>query len=268
MAIEKINLYTPGNNLMNLALNVDYNRLSEDKSQITVNFATTPATVTIKRGSIIECNGNRYLINGSDYSFQMANANHNYITFTDNPSIALGSASGIGTFNTEKQGHYQIDNVTRTLKFYIDQSNENYYVLLDAALPNLTLITKRYDKIKVCLTVDHYNTDGSPLRFNLIKFDELGSWDTANYKWICPEYGYYYIGLKTYSTTVATNIAIMKNGAQHVYIHPVYASYSLITSLVDIFDFGDEIRVDIIAMGAGRFLADEADTHLTIARVL
>jgi hypothetical protein len=104
MSIVKRNNYLTDRNLTDLAYNVDYNRLGEDKIQISVSFAGSPATVTIHKGSVWECNGNRYIVESADYTFQMDGAGHNYITFTDNPAVDFGSAAAIGTFSAEKQG--------------------------------------------------------------------------------------------------------------------------------------------------------------------
>lgn len=128
MAIEKINKYLPDQDLANLAENVDDNRLGLDLSEIEVSFATSPATVTIKLGSIIEVNGNWYKITSADYVFQMANATHNYITLTDNPAVAFSSAAAKGTFTAAKQGYYQTGNLIRTCKWFIDQTNEVYAI--------------------------------------------------------------------------------------------------------------------------------------------
>jgi hypothetical protein len=127
MAIVQKNLYLPGQNLTNLALNADLNRLGDDKTNITIDFGTTPATITIKVGSIIEVNGNCYAIEGIDYSFQMANATHNYITFTDNPNPSFSSAPARGTYTQAKCGFYQVDNLTRTLSWYINQTDSVFY---------------------------------------------------------------------------------------------------------------------------------------------
>jgi hypothetical protein len=107
---------------------MDLSRLGVDKTNITVNYATVPATVTIKEGSIIEVNGNLYTIEGADYSFQMANATHNYITFTDNPAVAFSSAAARGTYQDDKHGFYQVGNLVRTLQWYIDQTNSLSYI--------------------------------------------------------------------------------------------------------------------------------------------
>jgi hypothetical protein len=138
MAITKRNLYLPDRNLANLTVNVDDNRLGLDTSEISVDFTTSPATVTVKQGSIIEVNGNSYSITGTDYVFQMANASHNYITFTDDPAVGFSSAANVGNFNAQKQGFYQTGNLIRTLGYYIAQTdkrvieNKRYRSLISA----------------------------------------------------------------------------------------------------------------------------------------
>jgi hypothetical protein len=47
MPIVQKNLYLPGQNLTNLALNMDLVRLGIDIVNITVNFGTSPATITL-----------------------------------------------------------------------------------------------------------------------------------------------------------------------------------------------------------------------------
>lgn len=123
MAIVQKNLYTPGQNLNNQAENIDLNRVADDKSFITVNFGTSPATVTIKAGSLIEVNGNQYAIETADEVFQMSNASHNYITFN---GTTFASAASIGTFDSLKAGYYT--GTARTLKWHIDQTNSTYSI--------------------------------------------------------------------------------------------------------------------------------------------
>jgi hypothetical protein len=125
MAITQLNLYTPGQNLSNLANNTDYNRLGVDKTNISVNFGTTPATVSIKQGSIIEANGNLYTVSGADFSFQMTNATDNYIAFAEG-TPTFNSVTVKGTYRDDKLGTYQADDSTRTLRWYIDQTEETY----------------------------------------------------------------------------------------------------------------------------------------------
>jgi len=124
MGITQRNEYLPAQDLSNLSANVDDTRIGVDQTQISVNFTTTPATVTVKVGSIIEVNGNSYLITASDETFQMDSASDTYLTFSDNPSTVFDSTTTKGTFDTTKQGFYQADTITRTLKWYIDQTAE------------------------------------------------------------------------------------------------------------------------------------------------
>jgi len=134
LGIIQKNLYLPGQNLTNLAQNVDYNRLGLDRCNITVDFNVSPANVTIKQGSLIEVNGNLYAIEAADYVFAMANATHNYITFTDNPLPAFSSAASIGTYNNAKLGLYDGTNLIRTLRWYIEQGAEDVYDINDSVM--------------------------------------------------------------------------------------------------------------------------------------
>lgn len=261
MSIIKVNTYLTDRNITNMALNVDYNRLGEDRTQITVNYGTTPATVTIKNGSIIECNGNRYLID-ADYSFQMANAAYNYLTFTDNPSIAFSSAATIGTFDAEKQGYYQADNLTRTLKYYIDQSGESEFCLIDAVFPNLTLTAHNFDKMKIGISTD-YTGPATKIPFNTAYFDELGSFDLANYKYVARESGYYVVLCRAYYSSIGSAY-IRLNG---INIENVFAKYSgwIYNDLLYLIK-GDEI--DVYMTGTGKIYSGEYNTAITIYRIL
>jgi len=194
MGVTQRNLYLPGQNLSNLAVNVDDNRLGNDQTDITVNFGTTPATVTVKVGSIIEVNGNSYVIDTSDYVFQMSNATDNYITFTDNPSVAFSSASTKGTFDAQKQGYYQAGNTTRTLKWYIDQAAETYKIVDIGNYPfahcAVTLSSSPYQNIGVA--------DGEVL-INLATklYDTTNSYNTTTKTYTAPVSSYYRINYQS-----------------------------------------------------------------------
>ena len=261
MAIVKSNNYIPGQNLTDLALNVDYDRLGEDKIQITVNFAGAPATVTIHKGSVWECNGNRYMVTGADYTFQMDGAGHNYITFTDNPAVDFGSSAAIGTFSSEKQGYYQADNVTRTMKFYVDQANSNYYILLDNHIPNLTLMTRRFDRLKVGLSGNFLGI--GTIQFDTVYNDLLGSWDALNYQFVCVESGYYFIVLQVYSDINQITAWVLVNATIHIRITRGEVSPS--ASGIIYLNTGDVVNAQ---SSGGRIVSGEADTFLQIARIL
>lgn len=128
MGIVKLNNYLSDRYLSDLANNVDYNRLHTDKTNISVNFGTSPATVSIKQGSMIEANGNSYTVNGGDYDFQMANGTDNYIAFSEGPPVIFKSVSLKGSYQNGKLGVYQSDNLTRTIRWYIDQTEETYNI--------------------------------------------------------------------------------------------------------------------------------------------
>ena len=135
MASVKKNLYQPGRNLDNLTQNVDINRFGDDKTFVEVDNSTSPATISIKRGSIIEVNGDVYTVEDSDYVFQASSTTHGFIGFD---GISFTSQAAIGTLNPLKQGYYQVDNITRTLKWMIDPVSElvNKITLFSAEKPS------------------------------------------------------------------------------------------------------------------------------------
>jgi hypothetical protein len=122
--MEQLNLYLPNRDLDNLANNVDYNRLAYDGIEIDVDFGVSPAKITIKKGSLIEVNGNLYTAT-TDEDFTMSLASHNYIVFD---GISWSSASGKGTYSPEKQGFYQSDNISKTSKWFIVDGNNTFYI--------------------------------------------------------------------------------------------------------------------------------------------
>lgn len=263
MSIIKVNTYLADRNITNMAVNVDYNRLGEDKTQISVNYGTTPATVTIKNGSIIECNGNRYLIN-ADYSFQMANAAHNYLTFTDNPAIAFSSAAAIGTFDAEKQGYYQADNLTRTLKFYIDQSGENNQEIIDINNTGDPITTRLFDHVKVCLTANYSSVGVMPL--DKIIYDQLSNYDIINYRFNCVYSGYYNIFFQKYGPV--GEIQIRKNGTTIAEIEysSILETHTCIGS-VEYLIGGDYVDIYNALNGYTTYAYDDR-TYLIISRLL
>lgn len=148
MTINKVNNYIPGQNITNLANNVDYNRLGMDQTIIEVDFTGSPAQVTIKQGSIIEVNGNKYIVQGADYVFTMAGATDNYITF--NETIPSFSSTTIkGTYDNAKAGVYQADNVTRTICWYVNQSDEIYGRDMSLMYPNTGELTTEMNGYRV-----------------------------------------------------------------------------------------------------------------------
>jgi hypothetical protein len=201
MIVQK-NLYLPGQDLTNLAQNVDFNRFQDFKGNITVNFGTVPATVTVKVGTILEVNGNLYAIETADYVFSMDNATHNYLTFTDNPAVDFGSAAAIGTYTAAKQGYYQAGNLIRTLPFYIDQANSEVSRLMDEQYNFNRPRMKSFDRVFVTLSGD-INLGGGAANatfpFNTEIYDELGNWNIGTYKFTTSETGWYLINIKAYS---------------------------------------------------------------------
>lgn len=114
----------PAQNITNMANNVEWNSLGLDQTIIEVDFTGSPAQVTVKQGSWIELNGNRYLVE-VDEVFTMNSASDNYITFNET-GTTWASTTTKGTYNDSKAGVYQADNVTRTIRWYVDQTEETY----------------------------------------------------------------------------------------------------------------------------------------------
>ncbi len=266
MAITKINNYITGsgNNLTNLCQNVDYLRLQEDKIQITVSYAGSPATVTIKKGSMIEINGNLYLIT-ADYSFAMANATHNYLTFTDSPTPTFSSAVIKGTYSSLKMGYYQADNITKTLKFYVDQAGQSSFELVDIIHPDKTIATKRFDHVKAGMTVNQ-NTTGV-LQLNTTYFDEQGNFNTGTYRFVCPESGYYLIIFHVGTIYSSNTYDIRKNAASILTGNSsgqYYYTMSVIHNLIK----NDYVDVYVTMSLLNSVVAGETKTTLNIARLL
>ena len=198
MAIIQKNLYLPGQDLTNLAQNVDYNRYQDFKGTITVNFGTVPATVTVKVGTILEVNGNLYAIETADYVFSMDNATHNYLTFTDNPGVDFGSAAAIGTYSAAKQGYYQAGNLIRTLPFYINQTSKEVSRLMDEPLNETRPRMKQWTRVLVYKNAfQDIPNSGLTTRivFNLETYDELSEWNTVTSIFTANEAGWYLIAL-------------------------------------------------------------------------
>lgn len=126
MAITQLNLYSTTQNLSSMANNIDYNRIGVDKTDITVNHGTSPWTFTIKQGSIIEKDGNLYVIDTADYTLQATSNTHNYIVFTGS---AFASSASLGTYDPLKGGYYYAGN--RVLKYYIDYTNNLEYTMAE-----------------------------------------------------------------------------------------------------------------------------------------
>ena len=121
MAITKKNLYGTNSNLNSMSENLDLNRLGDDKSFTTVSFSASPATATIKVGSVIEVNGDAFAIDTADETHLFTSATDNYIGFDGS---AFTNWPTKGTWDTAKQGYYQTGGLIRTLKWFVDQTNE------------------------------------------------------------------------------------------------------------------------------------------------
>jgi len=162
MAIVKYNNYMPGFSVSNLQGNHDYDRLGIDQSDITVDYTVSPAEVTVHDGSVIEANGDTYLING-DEVFTMANAAHDYITFN---GTAFSSAATVGTFDQVKNGYYnglvktpiEIKKITREklIKSCKEEGCLGVPILVDFQVQNFC--GKRCDK---CYLIASYERNGA-----------------------------------------------------------------------------------------------------------
>jgi len=267
MAIVKVNNYGTENNLTNVALNVDYDRLQEDKTDISINYGTSPATVTVNVGSIIEVNGNRYVVQTSSESFQMDNVAHDYLTVTDDGGtdsdpLTFGSASTIGMYDSAKQGYYQSDNVTKTLKFYVDQSGETFLNLIELSNPNtLPITTKLFDRLRV------YNsaavTATGVITFDTTDFDELSRWDAVNYRLTIVEAGCYSVSLTV--TVSGGSYAIRKNGVNDALV----VGFSTNTTFHTIIECVKDDYIDFyFTKNVNNIASNRTQTYATIARLL
>jgi hypothetical protein len=217
MAIVKKNLFLPGQNLTNMGLNVDLNAFSDDKTYITVNFGTSPATVSVKVGSIIEANGNRYTIESADYSFQMANTTDNYIVFD---GTIFKSAATKGTYDTAKQGYYQGgSNTERAIKWFVDQAGESITQIYEFNNNNGVITTELFDRMTLELT--GFQSTGGVIQLTSV-FDVLNNWDgTTNYRFDVQDSGYYMCTLSisfqyTVSSNITVNMGIRKNSTNQL----------------------------------------------------
>lgn len=167
---EKKNLYLPGQNLSNLANNTDYNRVGDDKTVIEVDFTGSPAEVTIKTGSIFECNGNLYTVT-ADEVFTLSTVNDKYIIF-DPATLTYAGSTTPGTFDPTQLGFYSGGlNNKRTLKWYIDQDAETFGVDqriyentdTDISYSDLDLYLRTSKILYNSVPVFGYMDDGTPL---------------------------------------------------------------------------------------------------------
>jgi hypothetical protein len=225
MATTKLNNYSPGQKLNNQASNIDYNRLSNDLSYITVNFGTTPATVTVYIGSLIEVNGNYYTVDASNVSFQMANATDNYLTFTDSPSIAYSSASTKGTYNVQKQGFYQTGDIVRTLRWFIDQTLEDYYVMPDVEFSmGYPLRSDLLSKVSAYLGSNQAGaTTNTLVNLDTELYDVLNEFNTSSKLFTASYDGWYQVCFSVYFDPITSDAnpnnfraLILKNGSTEV----------------------------------------------------
>jgi hypothetical protein len=230
MSIDKYNNYIPSQDVVNLSNNVPIDIIGKERTAITVNFLTSPATVTILNGSLIEHNNDFYLVN-ADYSFQMLNVNHNYLIFNGS---SFSSAATFGTFDTEKQGYYNGND--RILKFYIDQTNECYFNVLELIMTD-KFRSIQHDHVKVRLSsnwIPPANTV-SIIPFDIKIFDDNNRWNTGTYRFTAVKAGYYmcivfinlYLSAAWGSHNVTFPLGIRKNGEMSI-IYPQWPRLSLV----------------------------------------
>ena len=236
MAIVQRNLYLPGQDLTNLAQNVDFNRFQDFKGNITVNFGTVPATVTVKVGTILEVNGNLYAIETADYVFSMDNATHNYLTFTDNPGVDFGSAAARGTYSAAKQGYYQAGNLIRTLPFYINQTLQIVSTALNEKSSNTTGMFQ-WDRVwgycNPAFPIANPAIGSDVLPINTMIYDNIGNWNTVTHKFTATEEGWYDVTLNVQTTSKASAPGGFIQGQIRVNGATTYGIYGMLAKHVD-----------------------------------
>lgn len=230
MSIDKYNNYIPSQDVVNLSNNVPLDIRGKDKTSISVNFGTSPATVTILKGSLIEHNDDFYLVN-ADYFFQMLNVNHNYLIFNGS---SFSSAATIGTFDALKQGYYNGND--RTLKYFIDQTHEGYCNVLELMMTN-KFRSIQHDHVKVKLSSNWIPPAStvSVIPFDIEIFDDNNRWNTGTYRFTANKAGYYmciafinlYLSAAFGSYNITFVLGIRKNGEMSI-IYPFWPRLSLV----------------------------------------
>jgi hypothetical protein len=237
MAFVKRNNYLPEQDLTNLAQNVDLNRVSDDKTFISVSFSGSPATVTIKAGSLIEVNGNQYDIT-SDEVFVMDNGTDSYIIFD---GVTFSTAPTVGTERADKGGWYQADDISRTLNWDIDQANNIYGRL---AFRNQVYKSNIYAQgnidadgkidaqgyieaqgnTKISVKIASSTTTTGLVPLSTERLDTLNEWNNSTYRFTPSQDGIYYMSLNlqgqfTSPDTAGTGFLvgrIKKNGTTYL----------------------------------------------------
>lgn len=268
MAIVKYNNYIAPHDVVNLSNNVPYDIIGKDQSSISVNFSVSPAEVTIKKGSLIEHNNDYYLID-SDETFTMSNAGHEYIGFNGS---SFSSIANIGSYDYDKIGFYNGN--YRVLKYYIHQADGWYNNLFEIQIGDEHFRSIQHDHIKVGLSGNFQPVLWQIIPFDTVYFDDLGSWDSVNYKFIVINSGYYIIGLHV---NPYTNIeapynqfmgAIRINSVDMLRILGWYTDYSEYNHGASIFYLHNGDVVEFYAYQGDRLIAGENDTFAFIAKLL
>jgi hypothetical protein len=121
MAISKIDNFAIPKNISNLMLITNYEFLGMDKTYYTLNTATSPWTITIKAGSMIEYMGGFYMVENNDISIQLPN-NITCVILGFNGSSFLPLPAYCGyDYDSTKYGIYYMG--YRIIKLYIDIAN-------------------------------------------------------------------------------------------------------------------------------------------------
>jgi hypothetical protein len=100
MAIVKKNTYVPGSNndLTNVALNIDLQRLGTDLTHVVYSGGN----FLIKVGSLVECNGSLYAVEGADISIAPASG----VLIFDSSTLLFSISASAFAYDATKSGEY------------------------------------------------------------------------------------------------------------------------------------------------------------------
>lgn len=267
--IIDIGTFKTDKNLIQLGINVEYSRLGDQDLDFSVNYGTSPATVTITDKSIFECNGNRYQANGNEV-FQLDNASHTYITFTKTESsYSFGSSATRGTYSIKKNGYY-VNNTTKVFDIYIDQSGETILNLLDSKPFFEIPYTKKFDRVLAKITSDTSWSTSAVVTFDNEIFDTLGNYDNTTYTFTVAEYGIYLVmgQILVNPTAVDAFAYLRKNGATYNDMSgPIHTAGSILTTCSIIpLSTGDNMDI-YLSMSAGTLYGGN-ESYFSIQRIL
>jgi hypothetical protein len=128
MAIVKKNTYDAASNrdLTNLALVVDLERLGFDLTHITI----AGSVVTVKAGSLIECNGSMYAVEGSDITLTLAAG----VLAFDSSTLTFSISSSAFPYDAAKCGEY-ISSTKRACRWTISADGTSYIRAINSINP-------------------------------------------------------------------------------------------------------------------------------------